>query len=216
MAHPAGHIDPADLLPDIAAYRAGNDAAGDRLCRCMRPAVRLGVARMLGDDDPDVDDVVQESLIACLGYLTGDREFSGDPTRLAVTIARNRCRDLLRHRLRRPHLAIEPFATWLADPGRSPLDDLTERELSEMLQSALARLTRSCRDLLRALYVEDRTPEQVRARIGLGTVQAVYHRRGVCLGQAKKFLQRQWRFGSGGDGTTGQDRGEEPKGRAYD
>ncbi len=192
-----GHIDPASLEPDICAYRSGDAAAGDRLSARLRKAVKLGAARLLGDDDVDIDDVVQDSLLACLGYLRDERGFKGDPTRLAVTIARNRCRDLLRHRKRRPHVPIEPLATWLADSSRSPLDDIAVKEQHNLLQDALNRLSKSCRDLLRALYYEEQTPEEIRHNIGLTTVHGVYYRRGVCLENLKISLQRHLRVGSG-------------------
>lgn len=211
MIRPAGHIDPAELQPDIIAFRRGDRDAGDRLCLRMQPAVRLAVARMLGDDDGEVEDVVQDALSAGLRYLAGDEEFAGDPTRLAVTIARNRCRDLLRQRQRRPQVAVDSFENWLSDPARSPLEELMAGEQRDHLQAALDGLARDCRVLLRALYVTGLTPEEVRRRIGLKTVQGVYHRRKVCLEKVKKFLQKRWRFGSGGNVSPRTDRGVAPK-----
>ena len=197
MTHQAGHIDPEALDPHIGLFRSGDAAAGDHLCRVVIPVVRLDTARMLGDADPDVDDVVQESLVAWLGYLRAEQGFAGDAVRLVVTIARNRCRDLLRRRSRHVHVTIEPLETWLADTSRSPLDELADHELRELLQDALGQVSRACRDLLRALYVEGQTPEEVRVRSGLDSVQGVYYRRGACLEMTKKFLQRRLRFGSG-------------------
>lgn len=192
----AAHIDPQALAADITACRAGDSAAGDRLCIVLRPAVRREAARMLGDDDSDVDDVTQESLVTSLGYLRRESGFEGDIVRLAATIARNRCRDLLRHRARYPKVEIEPLADWLATPERSALDDLDESEIYSLIQSALGRLRPPCRQLLHDLYVVGRTPEQVRARVGLRTVKGIYHRRSVCLGEIKKLVQRRLRFGS--------------------
>lgn len=192
----AAHIDPLALAADIVACRAGDPAAVDRLCTVLRPSIRREAARMLGDDDVDVDDVTQEALVAGLGYLRKERGFEGDLVRLSVTIARNRCRDLLRHRARHPHVEIEPLAVWLAAPERSALDDLDESELFALIQSALDRLRAACRQLLHDLYVVGRTPEEVRARVGLRTVKGIYHRRSVCLGQVKKLVQRHLRFGS--------------------
>jgi len=208
MIHPPGHIDPESLDPQIASFRSGDMTAGDSLCRAVMTAVRLDAARMLGDGDTDMEDVVQESLIAWLGYLRSEQVFTGDAVRLAVTIARNRCRDILRHRARRPHVPIEPLETWLTDTSRSPLDDLAAHELQDLLQDALSRLTTDCRRLLHALYVEEQTPEEVRVRSGLDSVQGIYYRRGVCLEKVKKFLQRRLRFGSGAKGSpvAGSDR----------
>ncbi|MDY0111005.1 MAG: sigma-70 family RNA polymerase sigma factor [Candidatus Krumholzibacteria bacterium] len=187
----------ADVFdPLVAAFRAGDEAAGDAICRMLLRDVRLDTARMLGAANAEIDDVVQDSLMVCLRYLRAEQGFAGNPSRLAITIARNRCRDILRHRSRHVHLDIEPFETWLADPSRSPLDDLAAHERAELLQAALSSLSAPCRQLLHALYVEGLTPEDMRHRSGLGTVQSIYYRRGACLAQAKKFLQRRLRFGS--------------------
>jgi len=197
MTNHSGHIDLAALAPFIESYRSGDTAAGDRLCRVLLPVVRLDAARMLGDGSADVDDVVQESLVACLGYLRAEREFAGDVVRLSVTIARNRCRDLMRKHSRHPHVTIEPLESWLAEPSRSPLDELASHQLYQFVQEALSRLDDDCRQLLRSLYVEGRTPEQMRARSGLSSVHGIYYRRGACLGRLKNILQRRLRFGSG-------------------
>lgn len=197
MTDPLGHVDPAALLPLIDAYRAGDAAAGDRLCQALLPVVRLDMLRMLGDDNPDVDDVVQEALVASLGYLGAEQGFEGDVVRLAVTIARNRGRDLIRWRRRRAQVMLEPLEAWLADPSRSALDELVAAETGRLVQMALERLPADCRSLLLALYVEGRTPEELRERFGLGSVHAIYYRRGACLERVRKILQRRLRFGSG-------------------
>lgn len=190
------HIDPDQLRGDLDAARAGDDDARERLFSSLAPSVTLAARRLLGDDDLEVDDVCQDSLVSALGYLEAERGFEGDLVRLTVTIARNRCRDLLRQRSRRPQARIEPLSNWLASPDASALDDLEESELRGILQQALDRLREPCRRLLHALYVEGLTPERVRRRVGLGTVQGIYHRRSVCLKEARKLVQRRLRFGS--------------------
>ena len=206
MINQAHHVDPQSLIPLIESYRGGDAAAGDSLCKILLPIVRLDTARMLGDDNSDVDDVVQESLLACLGYLGAERGFAGDAVRLAVTIARNRCRDLLRWRGRQVLVAIEPLESWLTDTSRSVLDELVEHEMETFLQEALAQLPEDCRSLLLALYVEGQTPESIRARSDLNSVHGIYYRRGVCLEKVRKILQRRMRFGSGTNAGTEGDR----------
>jgi RNA polymerase sigma factor (sigma-70 family) len=208
MTEPLGHVDPTALLPLIDSYRSGDGAAGDRLCQALLPVVRLDMVRMLGDNSPDVDDVVQEALVACLGYVVAEKGFSGDLVRLAVTIARNRCRDLIRWRRRRAHVMIEPLEAWLADSSRSALDELVSDEMAHLVQLALDQLPADCRQLLLALYVEGRTPEEMRLSAGLSSVHGVYYRRGACLERVRKILQRQLRFGSGTKASpeAGQDR----------
>lgn len=192
------------FLPlDIRPYRAGEPGAADRLTAALQGPVARDVARFLGDDHADCDDVVQDTLLATLQYLDRDTEFSGDLVRLAVTIARNRCRDLARWHRRRPRVDPDSLADWLADPRRSVLDEIEHTQLMALLQSALGRLSADCRDLLRAMYLEGLATETVRARLGLGTVQGVYYRRSVCLRQVKSFLSRRL-HGRSGPGSEGR------------
>jgi RNA polymerase sigma factor (sigma-70 family) len=183
-------LDPQKMLQDIAAYRLGADDAADRLFGKLRPVVQREAARMLGSADLEVEDVTQECLAATLGYLRRDEQFAGDVVRLAATIARNRCRDILRNRRRRPHVPIDPLESWLATPDRSVLDELAETSLWALLQRVLDELGDACRQLLHDLYQRGLSTEEVRRRLGLQTLQGVYLRRDACLARANLFLQR--------------------------
>lgn len=197
MTRPSTHIDPASLWEDINQYRAGSDEAGNRLLQVIRPAVHLDVARHLGDADADVEDVVQDSLMAALKFLRKEQGFEGNFVGLCVTIARNRCRDLLRVRRRRPQTEIESMSDWLADPSISAIDELADDQILQLLQDALNRISQDCRMLLQAIYIDELSTEAVRVMTGLGTPQGVFHRRSVCLDQVRKLLQRSLNFGSG-------------------
>ena len=183
------HIDPAALAPDIDAYRTGDEHAGDRLANALRNPLDTEVRRFLGDGQGDVDDVVQDALVSTLQYLRNRDGFAGDPVRLAVTIARNRCRDLHRWRSTKPTSEITPMSDWLEDGSRSILDELVESERMSMLQRALDGISRTCRRLLHDMYVARIPTDAIRERLGLSTVQGVYYRRTACLDEAKKFLQ---------------------------
>ncbi len=202
---------PEELAPHLDAYRGGDGEAADHLSRVLWPPVRRAVADLLGDDHGDCDDVIQEALLAAMAYLRRDEVFEGDFARLAVTIARNRCRDLLRRRTRFPHLDIEPLADWIVDRQASPLDHLEAEEKRHMMQQALDRLGPACRELLHAMYVDEEKTEVIRRRLGLGTVQAVFYRRTACVDQMKNYLQKWSRVRSGADGKAaagGRTRGE--------
>ena len=173
----------AGVVPD---YRRGDRGAADRLRTLLRAPVSRVVARSLGEDSGDLDDVVQQTLLATLQYLDRDAEFAGDLERLSVTIARNRCQDLVG----RPASAMGSLSDWLADPRRSVLDEIDQTQRLTLLQSALGRLSTDHRALLRAMYLDGLTAESVRRRLGLGTVHGVYYRRSVCLRQVKSFLRR--------------------------
>jgi RNA polymerase sigma factor (sigma-70 family) len=189
MRDPTPDTHPDDLSSPVQAYLRGDAGAAERLSHLLLPTLRRETSRMLGEEHKDQDDVVQESVLAALGYLDRDREFTGDFPRLAITIARNRCRDLLRHRARFPHQDIAPLSEWIADTQASPLDHLEDAERRDLLQQALAALGDACRNLLRAMYIDEVETEVIRTRLGLGTVQAVYYRRTVCIDQMMGFLQ---------------------------
>jgi len=198
-----GHIPINDLLNVINALRQGDTAAAEQLSGVLWNPIHLAVVRILGDDSLDKDDVTQDSLLAALDYFKRDVEFKGDPVKLAVTIARNRCIDILRKRTNNPEVDLTPMADWIADPGSSALDDLEQSELYSQLQKALNQISESCGRLLRSLYLQKTSTEVIRQQLGLKSVHAVYYRREVCLQEAKKFLQRSLVFRSGNNGGRG-------------
>ncbi len=180
-----------DTLPTLAARLAdGDEGAAEPLCRILSGPVHKAASGFFPSGSPDLQDVVQETLIAVLAYLRRNRGFEGDLTSFAVTVARNRCRNIVNQRARRPETPIEPLAEWIAHPQRSPLDLLVEREVLDLLQRALDSLGSACRILLRAFYVEGQSIEAIRRQMGLKTVQGVYYRRASCLAQLGRILQR--------------------------
>ncbi len=193
------HVDPQSLLPDIFAYRLGDDEAGNRLATILQRVVILEVSRTLGDHHPDRKDVCQDSIIAGLGYLRSDQEFRGNLVALVVAIARNRCRDLLRKNTTRRETNIEPLSPFLKDPGRSFVEDLDDRRMFDLLQQCLDRISPACRQLIKALYIDGKSTEEFKNMIGLTTVQGVYYRRSVCLAKMRKLLQNQFQNRSGVD-----------------
>lgn len=191
----------------VPAHVAGDDRATERLARWLAPLVRQAGAAYLGDEDADLDDVVDESILAVLRSLRKRGEFTGNLPRFAVTVARNRCRNLLSWRKVRRHQPLEPLADWIADPRRSPLDILLDREIRETLQEALDALDPACRELLRAVYLQGRTIEEIRGRLGLKTVQGVYYRRAICLQRAYELLNNRAIACSAGRRQAGAGRG---------
>ena len=176
-----GPVSEADVPDILAALFGGQPGAEDRLCRVLRGPVQQAVWSFLGRDNLESDDVVQESLVAVLGFLRRRGEFEGNLFRLAVTIARNRCRNILNWRSRRPQVAIEPLAEWIASSSRSPLDAFVDDEILQVMRAALARLGGECRRLLSALFLQSRSAEEMRLELRLKSIRAVYYRREACL-----------------------------------
>lgn len=200
--------DAAHHAETIAAYLKGDARAGDALAEVLAGPVRLAVRSFLGDESPDVDDVVQETTVAVLEFLRRNGGFAGNLVRFAVTIARNRCRNILNWRRRLPHVPIEPLQDWLRRPEASPLEILAEREVLAILQEVLDDLSPDCRLILRAYYLQDVPVESLRRRLGLKTVQGVYYRKTACLREAARRLKKRLAVCSGpdaGDGVAGEE-----------
>jgi RNA polymerase sigma factor (sigma-70 family) len=182
------HPDPDELLALARAVAAGDGGAAEELCSRLTPALRNATSRFLRDDE-EAEDVVQETLLAVLNHVRAEAGFSGHLARFAVTVASNRCRNLLLWRRRRSTRPLEPLAEWIAHPDRSPLDALIDTEARALMQEALDRLGPDCRALLRAFYLEGQPIERIRRAVGLSTVQGVYYRRALCLERAARFLK---------------------------
>ena len=173
----------------IQAFIAGKDRADEDLFAWLRPTVDNAVAPFQTVCQQDCEDVAQETIMAVFGYLRRRGAFDGNLPGFAVTIARNRCRDILRFRRRHPHRPLESLTAWLADDRKSALDHLTEREVSGLVRQAVAVLRPDCRFLIQAVYFLGETMENLRQELKLKSVQAVYYRRDACLRQMLKVLK---------------------------
>ncbi len=183
----------ADFLDqDIAAYIAGDDESGGPICRRLDPVIRAEVARFLPVSDPERDDVVQETLLAFLAYLRRAARSPARPEAFVVTMAGNRCRNLYRWRKRRPTLDLARTADRLVASGHDPLELLEDRERDAMLKDAFAGLDPPCRNLLQAIYSEQRPVEELQREAGLSTVQGIYYRKYVCLRKLSALLNQNW------------------------
>jgi len=173
----------------LDAVVAGDPDAERRFFAALLEPTRIAVERFLPPDSLEADDVVQETLTVAFRYVREGGGFTGDLVRFTITGARNRCRNILSQRQRRPQVPIEPLLDWVANTDRTPLDNLMEEEALSYLQDALNRLSQICRIVLRAFYLMGYSIERIRSLTGLKTVQGVYYRRSVCLKQLANILQ---------------------------
>lgn len=178
------------LRKSMLTYAEGDDSAGDAICVALTPAIRRGTAGLLRPTDADADDIVQDTLIAVLRYLRRSKVVPDNPAAFAVTVSRNRAYNLQIWRQRRTAKDIDELAGLIPHIAASPLDLVLKSEKQALVREAFAALTAECRDLLRALSVEEVTVESVRRKLGLATVQGVYHRRNVCIKKAQTLLKR--------------------------
>ena len=175
-----------DALMEVISDRPG---AADRLASLLYPEL-LEVARgMLKSGEPGPEDVVQDSLVAILAYIRRRPDFEGRIEAFAATVVRNRCRDLLRQRAKVIRLPVEDYEGTLESDFLSPMDDLIAREVTEGLNDALARLDSPCRDLLISIFIEKRSLPDLRAPLGLSSVQAIYYRKKICLEKLRRLFK---------------------------
>ncbi len=168
---------------------AGDPAAEERFYAALRAPVQTAVRRFMPLDVLGADDVVQETLTVAFRYVREGEGFEGDLVRFAITVARNRCRNLANWRKRRPQAPVELLLEWMESPERSALDRLLADEARRYLQEAVNGLGRLCRIILRGFYLRGYSMERLRAVTGFKTVQGVYYRRSVCLKQLAAAIQ---------------------------
>src|SRR5262247_3944620 len=118
----------------LAAWRAGDRGAGERLLGRYFDAVARFFRSKLGDD---VEDLIQATFADC---VAANQQVRGPSFRAYLfTIARNRLFDHLRTAFRRPQ-GIDLDAISIADLGTSPSGKLARREEYRQLLDALRHL----------------------------------------------------------------------------
>ncbi|MFH1843710.1 MAG: sigma-70 family RNA polymerase sigma factor [bacterium] len=188
--HPAAENAPK-LARTIAAHVVGDEAAANEIISFLRDPVRAEARQFLRSDNIDYDDVVQETIIAVLNYLRKNGGFTGDLIKFAVTVVRNRCRNILNTQRRRRQVPVESLANRLTSALFSnPLQTLLDREIHQLLQSALDDLGPDCRTLLRAVYCQGKRCKDLIAPLGLKSVHGVYRRRSVCLAKLNRIVKK--------------------------
>jgi RNA polymerase sigma-70 factor (ECF subfamily) len=133
-----------DEQPRLAARaKAGDRAALNALLEHHLTTVYRFIAVKVGPDHPDLDDIVQETLIGAVRSVNGMRgESEAQVAGWLLAIARHKVADHLRARYRDPHESLETKGTdKLVDPNRSVEEQVAERDRSARLRDALKGLT---------------------------------------------------------------------------
>ena len=178
------------LVRDMGRYIEGDNASAEAICATLEPQVRLAIRGYLPPQDADIDDMIQDVLVAMLQYLRRAKVVPDNPEAFAVTIGKNRCRNLYLWRRRRRARDLDEIKDTLPHIAASPLDLIDETQRKDLLAETLGKLDTECRNLLAALCREETTVENLRRELGLNSVQAVYHRRNVCIKKAQGLLNR--------------------------
>jgi RNA polymerase sigma-70 factor (ECF subfamily) len=180
MADPAGDDERALL----AALRAGDDAAYERLVREHAPRM-LAVARRLLGDGEDARDAVQEafgSAFRALGSFAGQARLSTWLHRIVVNAALMK----LRTRRRKPEQPIDDLLPRYEadghrrDPGGpwQPAERLERQERRKLVRDAIERLPEAHRTVLVLRDIEELDTAEVAELLGVttGVVKTRLHR----------------------------------------
>ncbi|WP_020186636.1 sigma-70 family RNA polymerase sigma factor [Methylopila sp. 73B] len=157
----------------MKAAGAGDAEAYRRLLGELASFLRRVVRRRAGAgvDEAEVEDVVQEALLAI--HLKRGTWDPGQPVGPWVaTIARNKLTDALRRRGRRIVVPIEDVAEALVAPGED--DGLSPRETDRLLAVLKGRQ----HDVVRSITVEGADIRATAAKLGMseGAVRVALHR----------------------------------------
>ncbi|WP_010139907.1 sigma-70 family RNA polymerase sigma factor [Oceanicola sp. S124] len=178
---------------------AGDGVAYARFLTEALPVLRnIARARLAGGSAEEVEDVVQEALMAIHAKRHTWRE--GDPvTPWLYAIARYKCADAARRRRARGgggEVQIDDLAEVLPDEAQGEVT--AARDLGRLL----GRIEPRAAGIVRAVGIEGESAGEVGARLGMseGAVRVAYHR-----------AMRQLKALAGGDDAAG---GDPPDGRA--
>jgi RNA polymerase sigma-70 factor (ECF subfamily) len=159
-----GEVDPD--LEVLHRAAAGEHPAALELFRAHGPRVHRTASRILGRDDAEVDDVVQQTFLAA---LDGASSFDGrsSVSTWLVGIATRRSLDAARSRARRNRWA--KLGSFLGLPGiAEPAAPDGAHEHRSLVERALAELTIDQRAVFVLSAVEGHTLEEIRAMTGTG------------------------------------------------
>jgi len=175
----------------ILACQRGDRAAFDRLVDRHQRAIYRLCYRYVNNHE-DASDLAQDSFVKAykaIGRFRGDSAFSTWLYRIAV----NTCLNFRSAR----RMAQEELSETLADPGAPVVQRMQERELSQQVREAVARLPEKQRATLILKIYHDLTHEEVAGILGssVGTVKAnLFH----AVGNLRKML------GASGAGQIGE------------
>ncbi len=157
-------------IPDLAKLQAG-DATEWRLAFDWLYPTAIAVSRnKLGGMHPsEVEDVALMAMEAVIEKAQKVSEV-GELKKLLAAITHNKAVDLIR---KLPPPTIAPLGeddeeiTFDPPDPTSPLDDLDQRELAELIERCLEQLQDKCQSLLRGTFVEQLKQKELAEKMGM-------------------------------------------------
>lgn len=151
----------------VGRAREGDESAFAELFRRHGPSLRAVCARVLGYDDPDLDDALQEALTSSWKSLDQLRGAFGPWAR---RVAHNSANNVLRRRLRRREEPLDDNGSTAAPITPPPLDSDTEHDaLGEVgITELLAVCTPRQRDIVRLRFLHGLSYAAIAGHLGIG------------------------------------------------
>jgi len=156
-----GPPDPSDRQLAGAVARDGDEAAFRTLYRRHTPRLYLLLLRVLGGDEADAEDAVQETWLKAtraLDRFRWDCAFTTWLTGIGLNVARSR----LRGRPRAPHAPLDALAEAIPAPA-APLSHGGRLDL----ERAVAALPDGCRAVLVLHDIEGMKHHEIARRLGI-------------------------------------------------
>jgi RNA polymerase sigma-70 factor (ECF subfamily) len=160
--------------------KAGDRAALNTLLDSHLRTVYRFVSVKMGPGHPELDDIVQETLIgACASIRSLRGESNAQVAGWLLSIARHKVADHLRARYIRPHDSLDSGAgAAVADPGRPVEDQVIATQRGERLREAMRLLTPEQEEILTLRFVLGFAIAEVAEMTGrpAGAVKSMQHR----------------------------------------
>jgi RNA polymerase sigma-70 factor (ECF subfamily) len=176
--------------------KAGDRAALNALLETHLRTVYRFVSVKMGAGHPELDDIVQETLIGASGSIRGMRgESSAQVAGWLLSIARHKVADHLRARYSRPHDSLDgTLGTYVADPGRPVDEQVIANQRGEQLREAMRLLTPEQEEVLMLRFVLGFGIEEVAeiTRRPAGAVKSMQHRALASLHQKLGAEEAAW------------------------
>jgi len=154
----------------IREVMSGSERAFRRLYRRHTPRLRVMVLRLVGYDDADADDIVQDTWLACcrgLRAFRGDAQFGTWLTRIGIRAARRRM----------AHALDEPTSLDTTDAAVAATD-APSMDAAIDAERALRRLGDRDRIVFTLHYLEGLSHDEIARELGIatGTSRAILSR----------------------------------------
>ena len=170
----------------LMRLQAGDLPAQEELVRTYQIRLKATAGYFLGPQDPEVEDIVQDTFIAALRAIA---KFEGRSSLYTWLnhICVNQCFDRVRQRKRRLARETDAWAAWLQqNPPRVEAEaQMAEKEQQVRLKTGMDQLGQPCAELLALRFQQGLALNEIKERlkVPMGTVASRLQR---CLQTLRK------------------------------